>query len=132
MRNLQNKVVITICVFICAAMFSCKQSQQQSSDTASSNQTPDGKQLFTVNCTACHTVKKDLVGPALAGVENRWQDKTLLHQFIHNSQQVIAKDAYAKSLFEKYNHTVMTPFPNLSDADIDAILDYIKTEAAKP
>lgn len=92
----------------------------------------DGKALFTSNCASCHAVNKKLTGPALAGVEDRWPDKAKLHAWIHNSAKVIQSgDAYAVSLFNEYNKTSMTPFPQLSDKDIDAILAFIKTEAGK-
>ena len=100
-------------------------------DTATMKyQTPsnDGKTLFTTNCTSCHAVKAKLIGPALAGVNNRWPDKKKLHDYIHNSQAVIKEDAYAKSVFEANNKVIMTPFPNLSDDQIDAILQYIQEE----
>ena len=36
-----------------------------------------GKQLFQQNCASCHSITKDLTGPALAGVEERgpWTDR---------------------------------------------------------
>ena len=88
----------------------------------------DGESLFKTNCSSCHNVKVKLVGPALAGINNRWPDKKKLHDYIHNSQAVIKEDAYAKSLFEANNKVIMTPFPNLTDAQIDAILNYIEAE----
>ena len=92
----------------------------------------DGKALFTGNCASCHAVNKKLTGPALAGVEDRWSDKAKLHAWIHNSAKVLQSgDPYAVGLFNEYNKTQMTAFPQLSDKDIDAILGYIKTEAGK-
>jgi cytochrome c2 len=32
----------------------------------------NGQALFSSNCASCHAIKKDLTGPALAGVEERW------------------------------------------------------------
>lgn len=91
-----------------------------------------GKTLFQQNCASCHNVHKKLTGPALAGVEERWVDKKLLHQWIHNSATVLASgDPYATALFNEYNKTSMPPFPQFSDADIDDILVFISTEAAK-
>jgi mono/diheme cytochrome c family protein len=88
----------------------------------------DGKALFKTNCSSCHNVKVKLVGPALAGVNERWPDKKKLHDYIHNSQAVIKTDAYAKSVFEANNKVIMTPFPNLTDDQIDAILKYVAEE----
>ena len=91
-----------------------------------------GKALFQQNCASCHNVHKKLTGPALAGVEERWVDKKLLHQWIHNSSEVLASgDAYANALFNEYNKVPMTHFPALSDGDIDDILTFISTEATK-
>jgi len=92
----------------------------------------DGHALFMANCASCHKVDQKLVGPALAGVESRWPDRKAIHAWVHNSAAVIKSgDPYAVSLFNEFNKTQMTPFPQLSDKDIDAILDYVKTEASK-
>ena len=34
-------------------------------------QAQDGKQLFNQKCASCHAIDKQLVGPALKGVEDR-------------------------------------------------------------
>lgn len=91
----------------------------------------DGKALFSQNCASCHAVNKQLTGPALAGVEDRWAKKEDLHAWIKNSAAFLKTgDAYANELYNRFNKTAMNAFPSLSDADIDAILGYIKTEAA--
>ncbi|WP_255156421.1 c-type cytochrome [Ferruginibacter sp. HRS2-29] len=85
---------------------------------------PDGEQLYKVNCSQCHRPSSDFVGPKLNGVEANWKDKKLLYEFVRNSADVIKRDEYARSLFEKYNQSPMMAMPHLSDADIDAILKY--------
>ena len=91
----------------------------------------DGKALFQTNCASCHNPFKVVTGPALQGVTSRVPDKTLLHAWIHNNQKVLASgNPYFTSLFNQYNKTPMNVFPDLSDKDIDAILNYIET--AKP
>jgi mono/diheme cytochrome c family protein len=88
----------------------------------------NGQSLFSQNCASCHAVYKDLTGPALAGVEERWGDKKKLHAWIRNNQAVLKSgDAYATALYNKWNKTPMNLFPNLTDPEIDAILGYIKT-----
>ena len=93
----------------------------------------DGKALFTANCASCHSVHKDMTGPALAGVESRWPDRAHIIAWVHNSSKVLASgDKYADDLFAKWNKTPMTHFEGiLSDKDVDAVLDYIKVEGAK-
>lgn len=91
-----------------------------------------GKTLFQQQCASCHNVHKKLTGPALAGVEERWPDKKLLHQWIRNSASVLATgDKYANDLFNQYNKLPMTAFPGLKDEDIDNILAYIAAEETK-
>ena len=91
----------------------------------------DGKALFQSNCASCHNPFKVITGPALQGVTSRVPDKTLLHAWIHNNQKVLASgNPYFTALFNQFNKTPMNVFPDLSDKDIDAILNYIET--AKP
>ena len=86
----------------------------------------DGEKLFKTNCSACHTITdKKLIGPGLAGAEDRWEDKDLLYEWIKNSQSVLDKgDVYATALFEEFNKSMM-PMQAVSDEEIDAILTYI-------
>ena len=91
----------------------------------------DGKALFQSNCASCHNPFKVITGPALQGVTSRVPDKTLLHAWIHNNQKVLASgNPYFTALFNQFNKTPMNVFPDLSDKDIDAILNYVET--AKP
>ena len=87
----------------------------------------DGEKLFKTNCSACHLpTDKKLIGPGLAGVEDRWEDKQLLYSWIKNSAEVLASgDAYANTLFEQFGKSPM-PAQALNDDQITAILDYIK------
>ena len=89
----------------------------------------NGKKLFKSNCASCHNrnMRDEMTGPALAGVRSRWEGReTLLYDWIRNSANLIAdKDAYALALFEKWDRTAMTAFPNLSDEEIEAMLAYI-------
>ena len=91
----------------------------------------DGKALFSQNCASCHAVNKNLTGPALAGVEDRWSEKKNLYAWIKNSAAYLKTgDPYATKLYNEYNKTAMNLFPSLTDQDIDAILAYIKTVPA--
>ncbi|MFK7809412.1 MAG: c-type cytochrome [Saprospiraceae bacterium] len=89
-----------------------------------------GKALFKNNCASCHNknMKDDLTGPALGGVQERWEGREeLLYSWIRNSQAVIASgDPYAVGLFADWGNSVMTAFPNLTDEQIATVLDYIQ------
>ena len=92
----------------------------------------DGKQLFNAKCASCHAVDKNLVGPALKGVEDRWPEKDQLYAWIRNSAAVV-KSGYprAVAVYNEYNKVQMTAFPELTDPDIDAILNYVNTAGEK-
>lgn len=91
----------------------------------------DGRALFQSNCASCHNPFKQITGPALRGVTERVPDKKLLHEWIHNNQKVLASgNAYFNKLYNDFGKTQMSIFQDLSDKDIDAILNYVET--AKP
>ncbi|MEY8780443.1 c-type cytochrome [Allomuricauda sp. XS_ASV26] len=97
-----------------------------------------GKQLFNQNCAACHALERKMTGPALANVETRLAedeglDKEWIYQWIKNSPAMIsAGDAYAVKIYAEYNQAAMTPFPTLSNQDIDDILAYTAAPPPAP
>jgi cytochrome c551/c552 len=94
----------------------------------------DGKALYQTNCASCHALNKKLTGPALAGIEDRgpWADRKKLYAWIRNPSAFAKTDAYSANLLKEYSPTVMTAFPQLTDAEIDAIVTYINTPPPAP
>lgn len=91
-----------------------------------------GKALFNANCAACHKLDAKMTGPALRGVAERL-DREWLYKWIKNSSDLIKSgDAYAVKIFNEYNKSVMTNFPQLSNADIDNILAYTSQPIEAP
>ena len=83
-----------------------------------------GKKLFNANCAACHKLNKRAVGPALKGVSAKY-DKEWLYSWIKNSTAMVKSgDAQAVAIYEEYNGSVMTSFPQLSNENIDNIIAY--------
>ncbi|MCR5860724.1 c-type cytochrome [Flavobacterium sp. J372] len=83
-----------------------------------------GKELFNTLCAACHKLDAKATGPALRGVAEK-HDRAWLGKWIRNSSEMIKSgDPVAVKLFAENNNSVMTPFPQLTDADIDNILAY--------
>ncbi|MFP4844192.1 c-type cytochrome [Winogradskyella sp. PE311] len=104
--------------------------------TAQEGDPVNGKALFNANCAACHKLDKPMTGPALRNVEARLSeeqglDRTWLNSWIRNSAAMIKSgDAYAVKIYNEYNKTAMTAFPQLDDQQITDILAY--TAAPKP
>lgn len=91
-----------------------------------------GKGLFDANCKTCHRVKQKLIGPALAGVDQRAPSIQWLIDWVHNPAKVIASgDEYANKIFAEYNKSQMTAFTGLTDEQILSILAYVKDEETK-
>lgn len=83
-----------------------------------------GKELFNSLCAACHKLDAKSTGPALRGVADK-HDRAWIYKWVRNSSEMIkAGDPAAVKLFNENNKAVMTPFPQLSDADIDNIMAY--------
>ncbi len=91
-----------------------------------------GKSIFNSKCAACHKLNKPSVGPALAGVTER-RTREWLQKWIRNNIEFRASgDADAIAIFEEFKGSLMTPFPGLSDEDIDNVLAYTAAEPAVP
>ncbi len=89
----------------------------------------DGEKLFKANCSACHKVDANMVGPALKGVEERWAGKeALLKEWIKNPAVVKEKgDPYVKKLLAEWEpKSGLMNAQAVNDSEIDAILGYIK------
>lgn len=83
-----------------------------------------GKQIFKTNCAACHKLEGKLIGPPLLHIENKY-DAAWLKLWIKDNAALIASgDPLAKTASE-YSPIAMTPFPQLSDEDIEDVLKYL-------
>lgn len=87
-----------------------------------------GKAIFTTRCASCHNVNAQVVGPALAKVDERRQVEWIV-SFVHSPKSMIdKKDTAAVALYNKFNHVVMPDHQDLSADDIKNVLAYIKSE----
>lgn len=93
----------------------------------------EGEKLFNANCTACHAINDKVVGPALKDVDKRHTEAWII-KWVKNSQAMVkAGDAEALKIYNEYNQSVMTAFPQFTDAQVKSILEYVKTGGpAKP
>ena len=91
-----------------------------------------GQALFKANCAACHKLDRKATGPALRGVASKYS-RDWLYKWISNSQELIQSgDSQAVALFDEWNGSVMTAFPQLSNTDIDNILAYTSQPKPEP
>jgi len=90
-----------------------------------------GQKLFKQNCSSCHAVNAQRVGPALAGVNAKYAgEEEWLYSWIRNAPGMVAKgDTKAVVLWEQYNKQAMTAFPTFKDEEIASILSYVEFES---
>ncbi len=89
-----------------------------------------GKNLFKTKCATCHNkgMKAASTGPALGGVVERWSDypESDLYAWIRNSAALISTGhPRANEIFNEYDKSAMTAFPELTDDDVASLLAYI-------
>lgn len=89
----------------------------------------DGKAIFSSRCAACHNVNMKLVGPALAGLDQRHSIEWIIN-FVHSSQTLVKKnDKDAVALFKEFNSMVMPDHPDLSTDQIKSVVEFVKSQA---
>jgi len=111
-------------LFLSSLTFILLFSFQLSAQEIDSLEVVKGKKIFNANCASCHKLEGKLIGPALGKVEERRTNEWLKAWIKDNAALRATGDADAIAIFNEYNGSVMTAFPQLSDADIDAVLAY--------
>lgn len=93
----------------------------------------EGKTLFLSNCASCHNnnMVADMTGPALYGVEDRWETKKDLIQFIQNPQDLINNNHPRAVEISALWPSEMTAFPHLDSVAIATILTYIQEKGVQ-
>jgi len=100
-------------------------------NSASAQDAAAGAAIFKQKCTACHGIEKAVVGPALKGIDTKY-DEAWLIKWIKNAPAFIASgDAKAVKASE-YSPAMMSSFTELSDDDIKNIIAYVKVGDPKP
>ncbi|NUO02750.1 MAG: cytochrome c [Saprospiraceae bacterium] len=94
----------------------------------------NGANLFSKNCTACHSkeLDRDVTGPALACIEvgENKRPRDWLIKYTKKSQQMTKDgDTLALCNWAYYKPNVMPDFDFLSDLEINQIYDYIYNES---
>lgn len=109
-------------------LYACGGSNHTDNTAAVPSSDEQAAALFTAKCSMCHDFKQDKIGPALSGVVSRWNNDTArLKQFIRNSKAMISSgDPYAGELYKKWNQSEMPSFPGISDAEMEALIQYLR------
>ena len=92
----------------------------------------EGRKLYNNLSASCHKLDRKVIGPALAGVTERRENDWLKAWIKNNAALRASGDRDAIAIFNEYNGSVMSAFPQLSDTQIDDILYYTEVGDPKP
>ena len=100
-------------------------------NSASAQDAAAGAAIFKQKCTACHGLEKAVVGPALKGIDTKY-DEAFLLKWIKNAPAFIASGDALAVKASQYSPVMMSSFIELSDDDIKNIIAYVKVGDPKP
>ncbi len=83
-----------------------------------------GEELFSMKCTACHALDKELLGPAPTGILERRTPEWIMNMIL-NPEEMVMKDPIGKGLLAKYNTVMINQ--GLTKDDARAVLEYFRT-----
>ena len=121
LHNRLTKVLLQSTIFL---LFFSINFSLQAQDAVDETRQKEGRKLFKSLCASCHKLDKKLIGPALGNVEERRENDWLKAWIKDNAALRKSGDRDAVAIFEEYNGSVMSAFPQLSDKSIDDILYY--------
>ena len=86
-----------------------------------------GKTLFVNNCASCHNknMKDQLTGPALHDWRNYLKDEKEMLSYLNNPKSYIKKHRLFRKKLIQYEAIESMAFPNLTQNDVNAIIEYI-------
>lgn len=93
------------------------------------NEFVKGKALFLSKCASCHLLPGNSTGPGLCDFESRgpWSERENVYQWIRNPIEFMKNDQYTRELKKDFGEAMMQAFPELTNADIDEIINYINS-----
>ena len=130
LHNRLNRVFLKSFTFL--FLFFISFSVLSQDDAVDEARQKDGRKLFKSLCSSCHKLDKDFIGPLLGGVEERRENDWLKKWIKNNAELRASGDRDAIAIYEKWNKSNMTAFPQLTDVQIDNILYYTTVGDPKP
>lgn len=113
--------VLFFLIYACGGQTNQQQSTEESNtQTRGVKEEPKGKQLIAKSdCSACHSEKNKIVGPSYADIANKYENTAENHQYLAGKIE--------KGGSGVWGDVPMTPHPQLSEADLKEMVDYIFT-----
>lgn len=84
-----------------------------------------GKEVYDINCMACHKPDTKFIGPAPKGILDRRSPEWTMNMIL-NPEKMVKEDPIAKQLLMEYNGSPMAN-QGLTEDEARAILEYFRT-----
>jgi len=94
-------------------------------DTIDQEMAAKGKEVYNVNCLACHKPDRRFIGPAPKGILERRTPEWIMNMIL-NPEEMVQKDPLAKELLIEFNGSPMAN-QNLTEEEARQILEYFRT-----
>jgi len=83
-----------------------------------------GKEVFTLKCSACHRLEARYVGPQLGGVLEHRTPEFVMNMIL-NPAEMVAKHPETKKLLGEF--MLAMPNQNVTEEEARAVLEYIRS-----
>lgn len=94
-------------------------------ETINQEMAAKGKEVYNVNCLACHKPDRRFIGPAPKGILERRTPEWIMNMIL-NPEEMVKEDPLAKELLIEFNGSPMAN-QNLSEEEARQILEYFRT-----
>lgn len=84
----------------------------------------EGREIFEMNCAACHEMDMRLVGPPLGDVVER-RSPTFIMNIIMNPEEMVRNHPEGQAMLAQY--PIVMPYQNITPDEARAILEYLRT-----
>lgn len=84
-----------------------------------------GRDVFEMNCAACHDMDSRLVGPPLGDVTER-RSGTFIMNIIMNPEEMVRHHPEGQAMLAQY--PLIMPYQNITEEQARAILEYLRTQ----
>jgi cytochrome c len=83
-----------------------------------------GRDVFEMNCAACHDMDNRLVGPPLGDVTER-RSPVFIMNMIMNPEEMARRHPEGQAMLQQY--PLVMPYQNITEEEARAILEYLRT-----
>lgn len=87
----------------------------------------DGYKLFSRNCTSCHSLYKNIIGPELGTVAGR-RDSLWITQWVWDSEALRKKDDVAQNMYLEYNKIPCVKHNHFTKEDMSDLMTFLQEQ----